>query len=154
MIYVFAALGMEFLDRERTSKIVIAIFAVVMIGYGLRHTVSYVKTSASNIRPVVAKVLASASPEDVIYVHSSAVPAFAYYSQQEERPWISGNNQNVEPEKYLGQLDSVLSATSNVWLVFSDISQNELQEILRYISRRRGLDLVYEDDRAWLYLAR
>jgi hypothetical protein len=154
MMYVFAALGMAFLSRQRSSRAVIGILTVLLVGYGLKNTaLYYLSAQPQNIRPIVGKLLSSVSQGDRIYVHSGAGPAFSYYFQEQARPVIWGENRREEPEKYLQQLDAVVGQRTKLWLVFSHIEQDEMQKILMYVSSRRRLELVQQEEGAWLYVA-
>jgi uncharacterized membrane protein len=153
MIYVFAALGMAFLRRQRGNQAVIVISTVLLVGYGLKETALYYPSSGpQNIRPIVARLLSSGSEGDRIYVHYGAAPAFSYYFQQQTRPWIAGVNRREDPEKFFQELDTVLAERTKLWLVFSHIDEDERQNTLIYISDRRRFDLVQKEEGAWLYV--
>jgi uncharacterized membrane protein len=155
MIYVFAALGVGFLSRQRYTRIASAVLVILLVGYGLAQTARYQRDRRpENIRPVVAQLLAESSKKDRIYVHSGATDAFKYYVRGVSRPWIEGENKNEDPRRYAEQLDALLEDRSTLWLVFSHIRQGDLQQVLAYIASRRKLEAVHEGEGAWLYVVR
>lgn len=154
MIYVFAALGMDFIKNIPKSRPLIVSLAVLLLGYGLEHTAMYHKSvGTENIRPIVKAVSSLASEDDIIYVYYGADEAFRYYFQKDTHPWIKGVVSRGNPDEYNRQLKAFLAMERKVWLVFSHNWAHEMEQILQYLSCYCTVELVKEETGAWLYVA-
>lgn len=154
MIYVIASVGVSLMYRLKGMKVVAIILAVVIVGLGVRSTGKYLLSEGNeNIRPIVRELSGRSADGDTIYVYYGATWAFRYYYRDKVRPWVEGIMSRDNPRDYFRQLEPILNRKERLWLVFSHPYKDEIEQILEYISARKHLRLVREQNGAWLYIA-
>lgn len=154
MIFVFVAWGVTGFWRLTRDAAVAGIFLLLVVGPALNYTGGYLRSTApENIRPIVQTVLATAQPSDGVYVYYGAEPAFRYYARNSARSWVGGAYSPGTMDGHRRQLDALLAGPQPWWLVFSHADVAEMQMILADVGRRKTLELVRQDEEAWLYRA-
>ncbi|MBI4641884.1 MAG: glycosyltransferase family 39 protein [Candidatus Tectomicrobia bacterium] len=155
MIYVLAGFGFSYLSNLDKKQIVRVTLVLVVGLSGLRSTYGYLMDPGpENIKPPVTILSSSFKPEDRIYIYYGAIPAFRYYYRSNVDRWIYGVSSRGQPDRYLQQLDEVLSQPGRLWMIFSHCYTDECKFISMYASKLREVKLVAQENEAWLYLAR
>lgn len=153
MIYVLAGYGFNYSWNIDRKKLIIFPMVIILGIGGLKSTYDYLRwPGQENIKPIVETLSSSYEPGDRIYIYYGARPAFTYYYRSNVDDWIYGISGREQPDKYLQQLDVLLSKQYRVWMVFTHCFGDECEIIQTYASKFRNTKLMTEDTGAWLYL--
>ncbi len=156
IIYIFAGLGVELLESLDTKKILIPILILALILAGAMGAYKHLKSRApQNIKSVIKALSSQLQPDDRIYIYYGAKPAFRFLYRRNQEQLVYGIKSREDPDKYLYQLDKILSTSGRVWLVFSHCwPPGECELIQEHTFRlRRKVDKIVSDEGAYLYLA-
>ena len=153
MIYVMAGLGFESLLRLGKGKW-IAIGLIVVLGFmGFSATKSYLEEPGEEpLKGVIASLDGSLKPDDEIYIHYSAKPAFDYYFRSNTNKKIYGVRCHQDTEECFKQLDGILDSKNRLWLVFSHEWGDERERIIEHVAKDRSIRLISTRNEAFLYL--
>lgn len=154
MIYILAGFGFVYLSRLDKTQNVLLILVLILGLNGIRSTYRYLQDPGpENIKPLIKTLSASFQIGDRIYVYYGAKNAFSYYYRSNQDRWIHSLISREQPDKYLQQLDEILTQPGRVWMFFSHCYEDECELIPDRASRLRNVGLMTSEDKEWLYLA-
>ena len=152
MIYILAGLGINRLLEFDRSGLVIALVLFFPIVNGLYHSSQVVaRIGDENIRPIVTTLDKSYQPGEMIYVYYGATPAFSYYYRENKSAQVIGTRNRGDMDRYLAEIEAVLTEGKPTWLVFSHCYADECQLIPEYISNKYRVDLKEKSPGTFLY---
>jgi uncharacterized membrane protein len=153
MIYVLVGFGFGNLRNVIRQRWVVMLLLLFTIYTGFRSTLNYLQdTGLENIRPIITTLSDNFEIGDRIYVNSYAKPAFTYYYRSNIDSQIFGISSVENPNADYQEIDKLLSSNGRIWMVFSHSSIDEYTPLSTYVSEKRRIDLVANDNGSWLYL--
>jgi hypothetical protein len=145
LIYLVAALGIDYLMRVDRKLIWVAVVLVQVFRLAANPTVAYFRAGEKSDLGIILRPLISlARPGEPVYVCQADDPVIAYYFQIRfpQFPLIE-RDLGAGPRDYLDQVDRLVGEHPRTWLLINHTC-GESQAFLDYIGRRWGIDLIEE----------
>lgn len=140
--------------REKNRFAAVALVAL-LIGAGAWQTLDVIRRPLRNeqLAPVLAQMRTEMQPGDRVYVYYSAVPAFTFYTRDQQLPPEAvtlGTEHRNDPAGYRAELNQL---HGRVWVIFSHPHKHEETMIRSMLDGRVSSERAIKQPgaSAWLY---
>lgn len=153
LIYLVAALGIDYLMRVDRKFIWVAVVLVQVFRLAVNPTIGYFRSGEKTSLGTVLRPLTEfANPGDPVYVCNGDDPVIAYYFRARfpQNPLIV-RDLGTGPRDYLDQVDRLVEDHPRTWLLM-DHTCGEVAPLLDHLARRWEVDHIEERSPIRLYL--
>lgn len=153
LIYLAAALGIDYLIQVDRKFIWVAVVLVQVFRFGVNPTIAYFRSGEKSSLGIVLRPLIDlAKPGEPVYVCEADDPVIAYYflARFPQYPLIE-RDLGSGPRDYLDQIDRLVEGHPRTWLLM-DHTCGESRAFLDYLAGRWKVKLIEERLPIRLYL--
>jgi hypothetical protein len=153
LIYLAAALGMDYLIQVDRKLIWVAVVLIQVLRLAWNPTAEYYRSGEKRDQGTVLRVLLDlARPGEPVYVCDADDVVIAYYFRVRfpQLP-LTERNLGTEPRGYLDQIDGLVAAHPRTWLLL-DHSCGEVESFVEHLASRWEVEPVEERSPILLYL--